>query len=125
VTDLDARYGRRSRRRWILPAVAALGIATLVAWAAWTAFQPRPVRAVLWGYVVQSDHRVQVSLDLYRPEPLAVRCTVYAQADDHSMVGERSIDIGPGSREKTRVRATIITERRAVNGVLRDCQPAQ
>jgi hypothetical protein len=83
------------------------------------------VRAVLWGYDVKSDHRVLVSLDLYRPEPLAVQCTIYAQADDHSVVGERTIDIRPGSREKTRVRATIVTERRAVNGVLRGCQPAR
>jgi hypothetical protein len=125
VTDLDARYGRRSPRRWILPVVATLGIAGLIAWAAWTAFQPRPVRAVLWGYDVRDDHRVQVTLDVYRPEPLAVRCVVYAQAEDHSTVGERALDIGPGSREKTRVRAVITTERRAVNGVLRDCQPAR
>jgi len=125
VTDLDARYGRRSRRRWILPVVATLGIAALVAWAAWTAFQPRPVRAVLWGYDVQGEHRVEVTLDVYRPKPLAVRCTIYAQAYDHSVVGERTIDIAPGSREKTTVRPVITTERRAVNGVLRGCQPAR
>jgi hypothetical protein len=125
VTDLDARYGRRTPRRWIVPIVAALGIAMLIAWAAWTAFQPRPVRAVLWGYEVQSDHRVKVMLDVYRPEPQAVRCTVYAQAEDHTVVGQRILDISPGSAEKTRVNAVIVTERRAVNGVLQDCQPSQ
>lgn len=97
----------------------------LIAWAAWTAFQPRPVRAVLWGYEVQSDHRVKVMLDVYRPEPQAVRCTVYAQAEDHTVVGQRILAISPGSAEKTRVNAVIITERRAVNGVLQDCQPSQ
>lgn len=123
MTDLDARYGRRTPRRWILPIVATLGIAAMIAWAAWTAFQPRPVRAVLWGYDVQSEHRVKVMLDVYRPEPLAVRCTVYAQAQDHAEVGRRTIDVPPGSAEKTRVDTYIVTERRAVNGVLQDCQP--
>jgi hypothetical protein len=125
VTDLEARYGRRTPRRWILPVVATVGIAALIAWAAWSAFQPRPVHAVLWGYDVRSAHRVVVTLDVYRPEPLAVSCTVYAQAADHAVVGQRTLTIGPGSREKTRVRAQIVTERRAVNGVLQGCQPNQ
>jgi hypothetical protein len=124
VTDLDARYGRRSPRRWILPIVATLGIGGLIAWAAWTAFQPRPIRAVLWGYEVRGEHSVQVTLDVFRPKPLAVQCTVYAQANDHAIVGERTLRLSPGSQEKTRVRADITTERRAVNGVLRGCQPA-
>ena len=97
----------------------------LVAWAAWSAFQPRPIRAVLWGYDVRDDHHVRVTLDVYRSKPLPVRCTVYAQAGDHSVVGQRTLSLGPGSREKTRVRVTLVTERRAVNGVLKGCEPAR
>ncbi|HJR89117.1 MAG TPA: DUF4307 domain-containing protein [Aeromicrobium sp.] len=123
MSDLDARYGRRTPRRWIWPAIAALGIAGAVAWAAWVAFQPRPVHGVLWGYDVVDDHRVQVTLDIYRPEPLAVECTVFAQADDHSVVGERTVAVPPGTKENTRIKAVIMTERRAVNGVLRGCRP--
>ncbi len=123
MSDLDARYGRRARRRWVWPVVAVIGIAATVAWAAWVAFQPRPVNAVLWGYEVLDDHRVQVTLDLHRPDPLAVECTVFAQAQDHSLVGERTITVPPGTTENTRVKTTITTERRAVNGVLRGCRP--
>lgn len=124
-SDLDARYGRRPPRRWIWPVVATVGVAAAVAWAAWVAFQPRPVHGVLWAYEVLGEHRVQVTLDLHRPEPLAVTCTVYAQAQDHSIVGERTITVPPAAKENTRVRTVITTERRAVNGVLRGCRPLE
>ena len=122
MSDLDARYGKR-RPRWILTVCAVLGIAAGVAYAAWVAFQPRPVHGVLWGYEVLGEHRVQVTLDIHRPKPLAVECTVFAQAQDHSVVGERTITVAPGTTKNTRVRTTVTTERRAVNGVLRGCRP--
>jgi hypothetical protein len=123
MSDLAARYGTRGRRRWLWPVVAVLGIGAGVAFAAWVAFQPRPVHGVLWGYEVLDEHRVHVTLDLYRPEPLAVECTVFAQAADHSVVGERTFAVPPGATKNTRVETVIRTERRAVNGVLRDCRP--
>jgi hypothetical protein len=103
--------------------VAVIGIAAAVAWAAWVAFQPRPVNGVLWGYEVLNDHRVQVTLDLHRPDPLAVECIVFAQAQDHSVVGERTVTVPAGTNKNTRLKTTITTERRAVNGVLRGCRP--
>jgi hypothetical protein len=124
MSDLESRYGRRGTRRWVWPFVAAVGITALVVWAAWVAFQPRPVNGVLWGYDVLDDHRVRVTLDLHRSEPIAVQCTVYAQAEDHSTVGERTVDVPAGNAGKSRVHAVITTERRAVNGVLRGCRPA-
>ncbi len=125
MSDLDARYGRRTPRRWIWPVVAIVGISASVVWAAWVAFQPRPVNGVLWAYDVLDDHRVRVTLDLHRPEPLAVTCTVYAQAQDHSIVGERAVDVPAGRDEDSRVTTVITTERRAVNGVLRGCRPRE
>lgn len=123
MSDLEARYGKR-RPRWVLIVGAVVAIAAGVTYAAWLAFQPRPVHGVLWGYEVLDDHRVQVTLDVHRPEPRAVECTVFAQAQDHSIVGERTIAIPPGTTENTRVKTVITTERRAVNGVLRGCRPA-
>lgn len=126
VSDLDARYGRRrGARRWVWPIVAVVGISAGVAFAAWVAFQPRPVNAVLWGYEVLSDHRVRVTLDVHRPEPRPVECTVFAQAQDHSVVGERTVVVPAGTTKNMRVKAVITTERRAVNGVLRGCRPLE
>jgi hypothetical protein len=124
MSDLDARYGRRGTRRWIWPLVAVLGVGAGVAFAAWVGFQPRPVNGVLWGYEVLDEHHVRVTLELHRSTPLAVECTVYAQAMDHSTVGERTVDVPSGNTGTTRVHAVIRTEREAVNGVLRDCRPA-
>ena len=123
VTDLSSRYGSRQRSRWFWPAVAAVGITLGIAFAAWVGFQKDPVTGRLWGYEVVSDSRVEVKLDVIRPDPLAVTCSVYSQAEDHSIVGEKTVDIPASTREKVRVLIDIETEREAVNGVLRTCVP--
>jgi hypothetical protein len=106
---------------WLV--IAAVGIAIGVSWAAWVAFQPRPVTAKLYGYEVVDAHTVKVTLELRRPDPVRVRCTVYAQSSDHDIVGERTVDLPAGTREKTRHPITVETERKAVTGVLRRCEP--
>lgn len=124
MTDLSDRYGTRGRPRWLWPVVAVVGVSIGVLAAAWVAFQPRPVTAQVYGYEVLDDHHVAVTLTVHRPEPIAVRCTVYAQAHDHSNVGEKTVAVPAGERENTRVRISLETERRAVTGVLRRCQSA-
>ncbi|KQX72322.1 hypothetical protein ASD10_15080 [Aeromicrobium sp. Root472D3] len=123
VTDLSSRYGSRQRPRWFWPAIAAVGITLGIAFAAWVGFQKDPVTGRLWGYEVVSDSKVEVKLDVIRPDPLAVTCSVYSQAEDHSIVGEKTVDIPASDREKVRVLIDIETERRGVNGVLRTCVP--
>lgn len=124
MTDLSSRYGSRQRPRWFWPTIAAIGISLGVAFAAWVGFQKDPVSAQLWGYDVVSDSQVVVTLDVVRPDPVAVTCTVYAQAANHSIVGEKSVDLPASEEEQLRVTIDIQTERRAVNGVLRTCAVA-
>ena len=124
MTDLNARYASRQRPRWFWPAIAAVGITLGIAFAAWVGFQKDPVTGRLWGYEVISDNQVAVKVDVIRPDPLAVTCTVYSQAADHSIVGEKTFDVPASQREKVRVFVDIETERRGVNGVLRTCVPA-
>ncbi|AXT85801.1 DUF4307 domain-containing protein [Aeromicrobium sp. A1-2] len=121
MTDLSSRYGTRSRPQWFWPAVAAVGIILGITFAAWVGFQDKPVTARVWAYDVKDDHQVTVTLDVIRPDPLAVRCTVYAQAEDHSIVGEKTVDVPASDQEETRVTIPVETERRAVTGVLRTC----
>ncbi|WP_162243672.1 DUF4307 domain-containing protein [Aeromicrobium sp. Root344] len=123
MTDLSSRYGTRTRPRWFWPAIAAIGIAIGISFAAWVGFQDEPVKGRLWGYDVKSDHLVTLKVDVIRPDPLAVRCTVYAQAADHSIVGEKTVDVSRGTAEKTRITIDVQTERRAVTGVLKTCEP--
>jgi hypothetical protein len=122
VSTLDERYGRRTRRRWLWPVVATVGVLAGVAWAAWVALDTAPVTAEVHGYTVESDTRIVATVDVRREEQVAVRCTVYAQSLDHSNVGERTVDVPPGTRERTRVEVPITTERKAVTAVLRTCQ---
>lgn len=123
MTDLSTRYGTRSRPRWFWPAVAAVGIVLGISFAAWVGFQDKPVEGRLWGYDVKDDNNVTLTVDVIRPEPLDVRCTVYAQAEDHSIVGEKTVDVPASDTEVTRISIDVETERRAVTGVLRTCEP--
>lgn len=120
-TDLQQRYGRTSRPRWFWPTIAALGVTIGVAFAAWVGFQDDPVSARVYSYDIASDNLVTVSLDVVRPDPLDVRCTVYAQALDHSIVGEKTVDVASSTKEVERIVIEIQTERRAVTGTLRTC----
>ena len=124
MTDLASRYGTRRHRRWLWAVVVTFGLGLGIAWAAWVAFQPRPVTAELYGYDVVDDRTVEIKLNVHRPDPVAVRCTVYAQGQDHSVVGEKTVDLPPGERRTTRVVISVETEQRAVTGVLRTCQTA-
>jgi len=125
VTDLGARYGTSNRPRWFWPLIAAIGITIGIALAAWVGFQDKPVTARVWGYDIVNDHKVTIKLDVVRPDPIDVECTVYAQAADHSVVGEKTVDLPASEQEEIRVSIDIETERKAVTGVLRTCVTAE
>ncbi len=120
-SDLQQRYGRRDRPRWFWPAIATVGISIGIAFAAWVGFQDEPVTSRVWAYDVKDDNLVTITIDVVRPDPLDVRCTVYAQAQDHSIVGEKTLDLPASTVEERRIAIDVRTERRAVTGVLRTC----
>ncbi|MGJ9413028.1 DUF4307 domain-containing protein [Aeromicrobium sp. CF4.19] len=124
MSTLDDRYGTRRAPRWFWPVFAAVGIALGVAWAAWVALDEAPVSAELYAYEVVSDSRTVVTLDVRRPEPVAVTCTVQAQALDASVVGERTVELDASERPSIRLEIDIETQSRAVTGILRTCRAA-
>jgi hypothetical protein len=125
VTDLSARYGTKRRPRWLWPAITVIGVSIGVAFAAWIALQNNPVTAEVHGYDVVDSHHVTVSLNISRPDPIAVECTVYAQSEDHAIVGEKTVTVPPSKSRDIRLTIDIKTERKAVNGVLRTCRPVE
>lgn len=105
-----------------MPVIAAVLLAAGIAWVAWVAFQDRPVSAEVYGYDVQDSHTTEITLDIDRSRPVKVRCTVYAQAEDHATVGERTFVL-PAEEGRTRYNTSVDTQRRAVTGVLDECTP--
>jgi hypothetical protein len=80
------------------------------------------VTAEVYGYDVVSDHRVDITMNVHRTDPVAVECTVYARAEDHAIVGEKTVTVPADDDEDVRVPVSLETERRAVTGILRMCQ---
>ncbi|MCD9153759.1 DUF4307 domain-containing protein [Aeromicrobium duanguangcaii] len=125
MTDLDARYGRHRRTtpRWLWPLVAALGITAGIAWAAWASWtNVPPFQARVHSFEVIDDQRTKVDLEIFRDEPVALTCRVFAQAHDKHVVGERNIEVPASSQSPVRIVSEIRTERRAVTAVLDSCE---
>jgi hypothetical protein len=124
---LEERYG--APRRWsrlIIVVIVALLVTAGVAWVIWAGLdQSNPaVSAQVRTFEVQNAHQTDVTLVIDRSDGDAVRCSVYAQSEDHAVVGERTIEVPAGDPGTTTVPVTIETERRAVNGVLDSCEVA-
>lgn len=124
VTDLDARYGRhrRSTPRWLWPVVAGVGVTLGVAWAFWASYSNVPVhQARVHSYDVVDESTTKVDLEIFRDEPVALQCRVFAQSEDKAVVGEKTVEVPASDAERVRVVVEIRTERRAVTGVLDAC----
>jgi hypothetical protein len=126
VSTLDTRYGRspaRARRvaGWVPVAVvfAVVGLAWL-GWAAWNASRT-PVTATITAYDAVSARQMDVRLEVTRRTDAAVTCELYAQAYDHSIVGETSVELPAGDAGTDVVTPTITTERLAFTAALRRC----
>ncbi len=122
---LERRYGAARTRRWPVVAVASVLTVVALAWITWVVIdQDRPIAYQLNGYDVVSDNQTVVTLELNRDDGAAVECEIYAQSDDHVIVGERVVTVPSGEPGTIRLKEPIKTERRAVTGVLRTCRLA-
>ena len=116
------RTGRTTRPPWLLAAVvllATVGVAW-VAWATWSNAN-REATGQLRTYDVRSDTATEVTVVVDRRTGTAVECDVFAQAADHSRVGELVFRVPAGEPGALVVTETITTQRRAANGVLGEC----
>jgi hypothetical protein len=125
---LAERYGRApapERRRLLVVLGALLAVAGIgwVVWSGWS-HSYQEVDGELRGYSVVSDTETEVSVLVDRRTGTAVECEVYAQADDHSRVGELVLEVPAGDPGQLVVTESITTQRRAVNGVLGTCRAA-
>ncbi len=118
------RYGVPSPRRIrVGVALVAVVVSALLAWLLWTAWvhATPAVSGRLASYDVVSAHRVEVSIAVSRSGTAAVECTVTAQAEDHTVVGEDVVEISAGASDEVTVAASIRTDREATSASVRNC----
>src|SRR5918992_3780018 len=96
---LEERYGKPPRwSRLIAVVVVALLATAGVTWVIWAglAHSNPPVSAQLRTYEVRNAHETDVTLVVERRDGDAVRCEVYAQSENRTIVGERTIVVPAG-----------------------------
>ena len=114
--DLLERYGSPSRtgRTLVVAGTAVLAVLGL-AWLVWvTVVHTRPlVSSKLVGFDVPGEHVATARFAVTRREPdVRASCLLRAYAEDHAIVGERSVRVAAGDRTRM-VDASLRTERRA------------
>ncbi len=125
MTDLAERYGTRDRRR--RPVVVA-GVVVLVAialgWLLWAiVLQSTPqVQSQLSTYDVADAHLAKARIVVVRSDPaVQATCVLRAYAEDHSVVGERQLTVGPGRPTTVTLDESLRTERAATAVELLGC----
>jgi hypothetical protein len=122
---MASRYGSapRSRRLLTLGAVVVVA-AALLAWLLWAAWRQSTgtVDGSVSAFDIIGPHRIDVTLEIRRPAHTAVRCTLQAQATDHSVVGQTVVSLSPAGSSDVTVRTSVRTEREATTAVVSDCR---
>jgi hypothetical protein len=129
VSDLAQRYGTRSplRRPLIVAAVAVVAAAGL-AWLVWAmVFHSRPqAQSQLLSFHVAGEHAAAARFTVVRQDR-AVRasCLLRAYAEDHTVVGELNVPVGPPAPARTTLERSVRTERLATTVELVGCTTAE
>lgn len=131
ITEADReRVRRRYPPNRLPPAVMlALGvlIAMLIGYVVWVGSYRAnpPVTGRIDSFSVVSDTEVRARLTVDRPDPtVTVRCFLVVQAVSYDRVGERWIDVPPGTERLTEVDVSLRTFKRGTAVTVQTCTPA-
>jgi uncharacterized protein DUF4307 len=124
------RIRRRYPPKRLSPAVIAivgvviLGLLGYVVWVASHRANP-PVTGRIDTFAVVSDNEMRATLAVDRPDPaVAARCFLIVQAVGYDRVGERWIDIPPGTERVTQQQVSLRTFKRGTAISVESCGPA-
>jgi hypothetical protein len=123
---LRRRYPRSRVPRPVVLALVAIGVALAGTWLVVTAWQRArpPAVAEVSAFHVVSDTKVDVTLNVKRPNPSVVAtCRLIAQAQDLQLVGEQAVSVPASNQRRVDVVVSMITLRRAVSASVRGCTP--
>ena len=121
--SLQDRYGAPApwRRRVLVVACTVLALVSL-AWLGWTSWEHATpdVESSLVGYEVVDEHTASARIEVrLADEDVRASCRLRAFADDHTIVGERSVTPVYGDDQPLSV--DVRTERRATSVELVGC----
>lgn len=121
---LARRYPRPAVPRWAWIPLAAVLAVVGGAWLLWTAlYGANPaVAGRVSSFDVVSDHQVNVTLTVQRPDPsVPAVCTVIAQAVSYETVGQLPVEVAPSGRELQDITVQVKTLKRATSASLEGC----
>lgn len=131
ITEADReRIRLRYPRQRMNPAVmTVLGLVVLamigyVVWVAAHKANP-PVTGRIDTFAVVSDNEMKATLTVDRPDPsVAVKCFLIVQAVSYDRVGERWVEVPPGTAELTTVEVSLRTFKRGTAISVDSCTPS-
>lgn len=102
--------------------MALVAATALLSWLVWVVLSGGTrVDATVQSFEVRSPREVTLVVTVHRSDESPVRCTVVAQAEDHSVVGEDVVEVPAGAARDVAVRVTLRTDREAVAVGEPDC----
>jgi hypothetical protein len=122
---MASRYGSAPRGRRLLTLGAVVVVAgLLLAWLLWAAWRQSTgtVDGSVSAFDIIGPHRIDVTVEIRRPAHTAVRCTLQAEATDHSVVGQTVVSLTSSGSSDVTVRTSVRTEREATTAVVSGCR---
>lgn len=108
-------------------AVVGLVVLALIGYVVWVASHRAnpPVTGRIDAFAVASDNELRATLAVDRPDPAqAAKCFLVVQAVSYERVGERWVEIPPGTERVTQVEVSLRTFKRGTTVTVDSCGPA-
>ncbi len=125
MTNLDARYGRRTRRGGVVGIVVAAAV--LVGLAVWWFVWAHPIDTgptLAWedlGFSGITNTQVDVASQVTIDPGNAAECAIEAIDESHGIVGWKVVDL-PASDDRIRtIQTSVLTTQHPVTGDVHDC----
>ena len=120
------RYPRQRMNPAVMTVLGVVVLAMIgyVVWVAAHKANP-PVTGRIDTFAVVSDNEMKATLTVDRPDPsVAVKCFLIVQAVSYDRVGERWVEVPPGTAELTTVEVSLRTFKRGTAISVDSCTPS-